>query len=1319
MTTLFDAFISYGRPDSKAFAIKLHARLLEEGFKVWFDQNDIPLGVDFQNQIDDGIEKAHNFLFIIAPHSVNSSYCRKEIELAIKHNKRIILLLHVEQISWETWQQRNPNCTAEEWEAYKAKGLHTSRDNMHPAIGKINWVYFREGIDDFEAAFAGLINLFRRHADYVEQHTRFLAKALEWERHQKQNSCLLIGEERQQAQSWLKIRFNDEQPPCVPTDLHCEFISESTKNANNLMTQVFLCYSDKDKEVMKKLAKTLRRETFTVWTNKTDIKTGTEFQEEVNKGIEGADNVVCLISPAALQSWYWQQEVAHAFANNKRIIPLLIQPTELDSIHPNIRALQFIDFTTHQDEAKYRDDADKLVKILHEDERYYEEHKILLIKALKWQEQNRNHSILLRGHNLQYYEHWLKLHRHRSEHPPLSLQVEFITESSNQPPESSLEVFISYSRADSDFARKLNEALQIQGKTTWFDQESIPPGSNFQQEIYRGIESSGNFLFVISPRSVNSPYCADEVEYAQKLNKRFVTVLHTEVSVKELHPALASVQWIDFNRHGGEFYPNFSELVRTLDTDREHVKSHTKWSQRALEWENNDKSADLLLRGSECAIAEQWLLEAEQNNKQPAVTDLQKAFIIESRKQQVEEVQRWKELYEKAEQQRRRAEIAEIEALNSLSQALLLSHEQIRGLVATVKAGIKLRDTQTPPHIKLQTVGLLRQAIYEVQECNCLQAHYQGVLGISFSPDGQMLASASEDKTVKLWSRDGTLLRTIKGHEDKVWDVSFSPDGQILATACKDGTVKLWSCDGKELRTLQEHCGSVFGVSFSPDGQMLASASEDKMVKLWSRDGTLLRTIKGHEDKVWDVSFSPDGQILASASEDGTVRLWNLQNKTKQVLYGHVRAVWNVSFSPDGQMLASASRDKTVKLWSHDGNELRTLQGHCGNVFGVSFSPDGQMLASASEDKTVKLWSRDGTLLRTLQGHRGSAFSVSFSPDGQMLASASEDATVKLWRRHKTEMPTFQIHLPQLNSASFSPDGQTIASGNKDGIIKLWSCCGREMRKFQGYFTSITSVSFSPDGQTIVSASDDEMVRLWSINSQEMQVLRGHEGAVLDANFSPDGRMLVSASADGTVKLWNRYDVYANLLKTLQADEESILRVSFSPDSQTIVSASADGMVRLWSCNGTLLNAFQAHHTRVWGVSFSPDGQFLASCSEDKTVKLWHREGRDLQVFQGHQDKVLGVSFSPDGQVIVSFSKDKTVRLWSRNSRESQVLQGHDECILGASFSPDGQTLTSVSVDGVVKFWNFDLEDLLVCGCNWVQDYLKTNPNVSQSDRTH
>ncbi len=115
--------------------------MTEKGLNIWFDQEDIPLGVDYREQINDGIEKAHNFIFIIAPHSVNSPYCLKEIELAIKRNKRIIPLLHVEEISRETWQERNHNKTEDDWQEYQAKGKHSSFPNMQPIISKINWVY--------------------------------------------------------------------------------------------------------------------------------------------------------------------------------------------------------------------------------------------------------------------------------------------------------------------------------------------------------------------------------------------------------------------------------------------------------------------------------------------------------------------------------------------------------------------------------------------------------------------------------------------------------------------------------------------------------------------------------------------------------------------------------------------------------------------------------------------------------------------------------------------------------------------------------------------------------------------------------------------------------------------------------------------------------------------------------------------------------------------------------------------------------------------------------------------------------------------------
>ncbi len=397
MSQYYDAFISYGRADSKAFAIKLYQDLTKAGLKIWFDQNDIPLAVDFQNQIDDGIERANNFLFIIAPHSINSPYCLKEIELAIKHKKRIIPLLQLEKITQEIWQERNPGKTEADWEEYRGKGLHSSFDNMHPEISRINWVYFRENVDNYEESLADFIKTLNCHKDYVKKHTKILVKALEWERNKKLTRYLLVGKERQEAEQWLKIEFKNEQPPCLPTNLQCEFICESIKNANNLMTQVFLSYSEKNRETMENIRHHLMRHGITVWTNQTDIKIGSEFQKAINRGIEGADNLVFLVSPESLESEYCRQELAQAFSLNKRIISLLIKPTELEKIPPELQKLQFINLKASQEEVEYQKGLDNLIKELGENAVYYQQHKVLLVKALKWQEQKHNPSLLLRG----------------------------------------------------------------------------------------------------------------------------------------------------------------------------------------------------------------------------------------------------------------------------------------------------------------------------------------------------------------------------------------------------------------------------------------------------------------------------------------------------------------------------------------------------------------------------------------------------------------------------------------------------------------------------------------------------------------------------------------------------------------------------------------------------------------------------------------------------------------------------------------------------------------------------------------------------------
>jgi hypothetical protein len=233
--------------------------------------------------------------------------------------------------------------------------------------------------------------------------------------------------------------------------------------------------------------------------------------------------------------------------------------------------------------------------------------------------------------------------------------------------------------------------------------------------------------------------------------------------------------------------------------------------------------------------------------------------------------------------------------------------------------------------------------------------------------------------------------------------VAFSPDGQRLASGSNDQTVKIWdSATGKELFALKGHAGAVTSVAFSPDGRRLASGSWDQSVKIWdSATGEELFALKGHSGLVASVAFSSDGRRLASGSFDQTVKIWDSATSEElSTLKGHAGFVMSVAFSPDGRRLASGSWDQTVKIWdSATGKELFALKGHTAGVTSVAFSPDGQRLASGSFDQTAKIWdSASGKELFALKSHAGrQVIRVAFSPDGERLASANADGSIHLW----------------------------------------------------------------------------------------------------------------------------------------------------------------------------------------------------------------------------------------------------------------------------------------------------------------------------------
>ncbi|CAG8440292.1 2076_t:CDS:10 [Acaulospora morrowiae] len=325
-----------------------------------------------------------------------------------------------------------------------------------------------------------------------------------------------------------------------------------------------------------------------------------------------------------------------------------------------------------------------------------------------------------------------------------------------------------------------------------------------------------------------------------------------------------------------------------------------------------------------------------------------------------------------------------------------------------------------------------------------LTGHRNPVTRVTFHPVFSVLASASEDTTIKIWDYEtGEFERTLKGHTKSVQDIAFDPKGNYLGTAIQyllmfyvscsaDLTIKVWDLqnDYKCVKTLYGHDHSVSSVEFLPSGDVIISASRDKTIKFWElASGYCIRTFTGHLEWVRMVSPSEDGKWIVTCSNDQTARLWDVTSgESKMEFRGHDHVVECAIFAPataipfiremvglvvdpnakskdqilPGQYLVTGSRDKTIKIWDSTGQCVKTLVSHDNWVRGLVFHPSGKYLFSASDDKTMKIWDvKTGRCTKTLEAHSHFVTCIAFNPTSPVVATGSVDQTVKIWAPYR------------------------------------------------------------------------------------------------------------------------------------------------------------------------------------------------------------------------------------------------------------------------------------------------------------------------------
>jgi WD40 repeat protein len=874
------------------------------------------------------------------------------------------------------------------------------------------------------------------------------------------------------------------------------------------------------------------------------------------------------------------------------------------------------------------------------------------------------------------------------------------------------DVFVSYSRRDGAFISRLVAALNDRGKETWVDVQGIRDAEVFPAALRAAIEQSDGFLFVISPDSVASSYCEQEVEHARALNKRIVPLLLRPVADGAVPEPVRIRNWIPFAEER-DFESGVARVLEALDTDLEWAKAHTRWLVKALEWDAEGREKSFLLRGSELAAAEAWL--AQEAGKEPAPTGSQHEYVAASR---VAAARRQRTLLGLAaavtavslgllvfalisrSQAIAARNTARTQALTANSQAL--AAESQTQLAVDPERSILLATAALHKKVTPEATFALRAAIdaspvrFRLPDAGPQTCGLQGFAapGVAFDPDGRTLAEGLCRGVVVLAdAHSGSVVRRVRaGNGPLGGAVAFAPGGRELATCCRRGHVVLLDATTGAFRKLGPQIDTnslVF--AFDPKAPVLAAVGRGDVV-LWNYSTGRRQTFRFAPARtappVVSLAFSPDGRLLAGSVSSGPgspgIGVYDL--RTGRRIAVSSLGFGPLAFSKDGRTLAGgllSANDAVGSIVLLDPRTLhlrRTLLSvQQVEPTAVAFSPDGSELAYGYADGTAGLVSATtGSRIASYLGQTAAVNSVAFSPDGRFVATASVDGTTRIWRASGEEEGGLEAGGIVYSAAATKSGLAALAvrSGlhGQEFVLERWTGPAHRPRPVEALapLSSTAGISMSADGRFVAGAEGapaghQTTLRLWNAATGRLvrSVPRFPEPTGGDPVFSPDDSLLALAltpsatpTAGGPGATPPAFDQPVGFFD---------LRTG---KTKTLGSTSCGAGWR--------------------GYSFSGNERLLATGDFCGRVEVWsiatgRRVGRPFTI----GGELAGIAFAPDGRRIAVAGWNGVVTVADAHTgRVVAQLTGDTSGVHNVAYSPDGRYLASVSLDHTARIYD-------------------------------